>query len=72
MRDILYKAENKPCKSQNGRYILSSRSSQTEEVKLSISKVKLEKDNGALHCRLMNAKGQQKDFRLDVNIKGLL
>ena len=71
MRNILYKAKNKPCKSEDGKYILSSQVSQTEKVKLLISKVELEKDNGALPCRLTNSKGQQKDFRLVVNVKGL-
>ena len=71
MKNILYRAQNKPCKSQNGKYILSSRSSQTAKVQLLISKVKFETDNSTLFCRLTNSKGQQKDFRirLFVNVK---
>jgi hypothetical protein len=69
MQDILYNAENKTCKSQNGTYILSTRISQTEKVQLFISKVK-SKTN--ILCRLVNSKGQQRNFRLFVNVKGLL
>ena len=71
MRDILYKAKSKPCKSANGKYVLSSQASQSDKVKLLISKVNLEEDNGALHCRLINSKGQQKHFRLGLNVKGM-
>lgn len=71
MRNILYKAKDKPCKSENGKYMLSSQASQTGKVKLLISRVELGKDDGALLCRLINSKGQQKYFRLVVNVKGL-
>ena len=72
MEDIFYRENHKPCKSENGRYILSSRGSLTKEVKLSISKVKVSKNDGVLLCHLMNSREQPKNFNLTVNVKGLL
>ena len=70
MRQILYAEESKPCISKNGRYILSSQTTQTEKVKFSISKVNLRRDNGVITCHLKNSKDQKKMFRLAINVKG--
>lgn len=70
MRDILYRKGNKPCTSRDGKYSLSSQSKQSERVKLFVSNVNLERNNGVLLCRIMNLKNEKKNFRLDVNVKG--
>lgn len=69
MKKVLYDEQSQPCISQNGRYMLFSAVKQTENVIFEIEKVKLEKDNGNISCRLVNSEGQT-NFTLVINVFG--